>query len=145
MPTIDRFEDLNAWKEARTLAQEVYELIIDNDDIRDYPLKDQINRSSGSTMDNIAEGFDRKGNKEFRQFLGIAHGSNGEVKSQLYRAFDRKYLKNEDFDRTKGRCRNISKMINGLIKYLNSSSYQGTKFMVEEPETEYSNPDNIRQ
>ncbi len=139
MATIERFEDLNAWKESRVLANEVFDMIIDNDIIRDYPFKDQINRSSGSTMDNIAEGFDRKGNKEFRQFLSIAHGSNGEVKSQLYRALDRKYLNTEQFDRTKNRSEKISKMIGGLIKYLNKTDYSGTKFMVEEPPIEYGN------
>lgn len=139
MATIERFEDLNAWKESRVLANEVFDMIIDNDTIRDYPFKDQINRSSGSTMDNIAEGFDRKGNKEFRQFLSIAQGSNGEVKSQLYRALDRKYLNTEQFDRTKNRSEKISKMIGGLIKYLNKTDYSGTKFMVEEPPIEYGN------
>ncbi|GAB5528213.1 MAG: four helix bundle protein [Roseivirga sp.] len=138
MATIERFEDLNAWQESRILANEIFDMIIDNDQIRDYPFKDQINRSSGSTMDNIAEGFDRKGNKEFRQFLNIAHGSNGEVKSQqLYRALDRKYLNSDQFDKTKSRCENISKMIGGLIKYLNNTDYSGTKFMVEEPPIEY--------
>lgn len=137
MSTIERFEDLNAWKESRVLANEVYDLIINNDKIRDYPFKDQINRSSGSTMDNIAEGFDKKGNKEFRQFSGIAHGSNGEVKSQLYRALDRSYLSKDQFETTKNRSELISKMITGLIKYLNKTDYSGTKFMVEEPPTEY--------
>ena len=135
MATVNKFEDLNVWQESRTLANDVFELIIDNNSIRDYPLKDQINRSSGSTMYNIAEGFDRKGRKEFRQFLGIAHGSNGEVKSQLYRALDRKYLTEKDFDRTKNRCENISKMISGLIRYLNRSNYSRTKFRVEDPES----------
>lgn len=138
MATIERFEDLNAWKESRVLANEVYDLIINNNQIRDYPFKDQINRSSGSTMDNIAEGFDRKGNKEFRQFLGIAHGSNGEVRSQLYRALDRSYLSKDQFETTKNRSEGISKMITGLIKYLNKTDYSGTKFMVEEPRAEYA-------
>lgn len=139
MATIERFEDLTVWQESRVLANEVFELIIDNDKIRDYPLKDQINKSSGSTMDNIAEGFDRKGNREFRQFLGIAHGSNSEVKSQLYRALDRKHLTQMQFEVAKERCEKISKMIGGLIRYLNKTDYSGTKFKVEEPPIEYGN------
>ncbi len=137
MATIDRFEDINAWKLSRQLAREVYKLIINNQDIKDYPLKDQINRSSASTMDNIAEGFDRKGNKEFRQFLTIAHGSNGEVKSQLYRALDRKYIDENQFKELIDSCEDISKMINGLVKYLNKNDYSGTKFRVEEPKSDY--------
>jgi four helix bundle protein len=137
MATIKKFEDLNAWKEARNLANDIYSLIVKNQVINDYPLKDQINRSSGSTMDNIAEGFDRMGNKEFRQFLTIAHGSNGEVRSQLYRAFDRNYINETQFKKLTEVTINISKMINGLVKYLNKTKLSGTKFMVEEPTSEY--------
>ena len=143
MATIDRFEDINAWKISRELSKEVFRLNINNQDIKDYPLKDQINRSSGSTMDNIAEGFGRKGNKEFRQFLTIAHGSNDEVKSQLYRAFDREYINEEQFNQLRDWCEDISKMINGLVKYLNKTDYSGTKFKVEEPEVEYAPRFNI--
>jgi len=137
MATIKKFEDLNVWNEARGLANDIYSQIIKNQNIKDYPLKDQINRSSGSTMDNIAEGFDRMGNKEFRQFLAIAHGSNGEVRSQLYRAFDRNYIDETQFKKLTEVTVNISKMINGLVKYLNKTNHAGTKFMVEEPNSEY--------
>lgn len=92
MAKVERFEGLNVWQEARILANDVYKSILSNNSIRDYPLKNQLNKSSGSVMDNIAEGFDRRGNKEFRQFLAVAHGSNGETKSQLYRTFDREYI-----------------------------------------------------
>ncbi len=91
MATIQRFEDLDIWKMARTLAEEVHELYTNHDVFsKDYRLKNQINGSSGSVMDNIAEGFERGGNNEFVNFLSIAKGSLGEVKSQLYRAYDRK-------------------------------------------------------
>jgi len=137
MAKVNRFEDLNVWQEARTLANDVYKLILSNDAIRDYPLKDQLNKSSGSTMDNIAEGFDRRGNKEFRQFLSVSHGSNGEAKSQIYRAFDREYITKEQLDELLKRIENISKMINGLINYLNRTELTGSKYKVEEEDEFY--------
>lgn len=97
MASINSFEDLTFWKEARQLNKEVYKTIISNKDIHDYPLKDQKNRATGSIMDNIAEGFERQGNKEFRQMLTVARVSCGEVKSQLIRAIDREYLHESEF------------------------------------------------
>ena len=138
MATITRFEDLNIWKEARIQAQGIYAQIINNQNTQDYPLKNQINGSSGSVMDNIAEGYDRKGNKEFKQFLAIALGSNGEVKSQLYRSLDRCYINQKDFDEFIIRNENISKMLTGFIKYLNRTEFKGTKFIIEEPIAEYA-------
>jgi len=138
MATITRFEDLNICKEARIQTQSVYAQIINNQNIKDYPLKDQINKSSGSVMDNIAEGYDRKGNKEFKQFLAIALGSNGEVKSQLYKSLDRCYINQKDFDEFKIRNESIAKMLTGFIKYLNKTEFKGTKFMIEEAITEYA-------
>lgn len=137
MAKVERFEDLNVWQEARTLAKEVHKSILSNNSIRDYPLKDQLNKSSGSVMDNIAEGFDRRGNKEFRQFLTVAHGSNGETKSQLYRSFDREYITKEQLDHFLERVESISKMINGLIKYLNKTELTGAKYKVEEEAETY--------
>ncbi|WP_421976646.1 four helix bundle protein [Roseivirga seohaensis] len=138
MATITRFEDLNIWKEARIQTQGIYAQIINNQNIQDYPLKNQINGSSGSVMDNIAEGYDRKGNKEFKQFLAIALGSNGEVKSQLYRSLDRCYINQKDFDEFIIRNENISKMLTGFIKYLNRTEFKGSKFIIEEPIAEYA-------
>ncbi len=131
MAKIESFEDLKVWQAARILNKEIFALIIDNIEIKDYPLKDQINRSGGSVMDNIAEGFERQGNKEFRQFLTIARGSSGEVKSQLYRVFDRNYLNEQTFDDLLKKAKDITKMLNGFIKYLNSSEYKGSKFFHE--------------
>uniref|UniRef100_UPI004048A7E5 four helix bundle protein n=1 Tax=Roseivirga sp. TaxID=1964215 RepID=UPI004048A7E5 len=137
MATINRFEDLNVWRESRIQAQTIYLQIISNDVIKDYPIKDQMNRSSASVMDNIAEGFDRKGNKEFKHFLTISLGSNSELKSQIYRAFDRSYIDQSSFDQLILRNENISKMITGFMKYLSKTELKGTKFLIEEPEMDY--------
>lgn len=132
MATIKRFEDLKCWQEARELCQSIYKSIIDNDAIKDNSLKNQINSASGSIMDNIAEGFGRDGNKEFRQFLTIAKGSCAETRSQVYRALDRRYINSEKFDKLAKQSDKIEKMISGLIKYINNSGYKGTKFMEDD-------------
>jgi len=134
--SIKSFEELTFWKEGRELNKLIFTEILNNNSIKDYPLKDQINRSAGSVMDNIAEGFDRSGNKELRQFLAIARGSCGEVKSQLARAFDRNYINETIYESLIKKCIDISKMINGFVKYLNSSNFKGAKYM-EEPEDIY--------
>jgi len=91
MATVRRFEELEMWKQARILAQRIFDLYSTSPEFsKDYKLKDQINGSSGSVMDNIAEGFDRGSRNEFVNFLSFSKGSIGEVKSQIYRAFDRK-------------------------------------------------------
>jgi four helix bundle protein len=96
--TFKTFEDIEAWQKARELSKSIYEITIIGNFSKDYSLKDQINRSAGSVMDNIAEGFERGGNREFIQFLAIAKGSIGEVRSQLYRAKDRNYIEPENFN-----------------------------------------------
>jgi four helix bundle protein len=91
MSTFTCIEEIDAWREARQLAIALRQLSTTGSFARDFPLRDQINRASGSIMDNIAEGFEREGNKEFIHFLSYSRGSCGEVRSQLYRAFDREY------------------------------------------------------
>ena len=95
MARINKFEDLEIWQKAREICQYVEVLIQTTSLKTNFSLKDQIDRSSGSVMDNIAEGFERNGNREFIQFLSIAKGSVGEVKSQSYRAFDKKLISEE--------------------------------------------------
>jgi four helix bundle protein len=95
MAKINRFEDLQIWQLSRQICQYVEYLIQTTALKTNYALKDQIDRSSGSVMDNIAEGFERNGNREFIQFLSISKGSCGEVKSQSYRAFDKKLISEE--------------------------------------------------
>ena len=122
------FENLDVWKMARELNQLIYKEIISNSKINDYPLKDQINRSSGSVMDNIAEGQGRGGNKEFIQYLYIARGSLKEMQSQLFRALDRAYLNTEEFGRIEQLSYDVLKKLNGLIHYLKHSKMTGNKF-----------------
>lgn len=132
MATIKKFEDLKVWQKARILCQHIFEIIEYLKFSKDYKLKDQINGSSGSVMDNIAEGFGRQGNNEFINFLTIANGSAMEVKSQVYRAFDRKYINQQKFDELSQLIDEISKMIFGLIEYLGKSDFRGQKFKARE-------------
>ena len=129
MATITKFEELEIWKLARELANEIFDLFTGSESFsRDFKLKDQINGSSGSVMDNIAEGFERGGRNEFINFLTFSKGSAGEVKSQLYRALDRKYITQEQFERLYEKTDLIGKKIGAFINYLNSSSHKRNKF-----------------
>jgi len=125
---IDRFEDLEIWQEARELCKFIYELTLKDAFLKDYKLRDQIRASSGSIMDNISEGFERGGNKEFSQFLYIAKGSCGETRSQGYRAFDQNYISQEELNELIRRTESESIKIAHLIKYLKSSEFKGAKF-----------------
>ncbi|MDD2984852.1 four helix bundle protein [Flavobacterium sp.] len=128
MATITKFEDLEIWQEARRLAKEIHLICVETELKTDFRFKDQIKASSGSIMDNIAEGFERNGNLEFRQFLSIAKGSAGETRSQLYRVFDCNYIKEDKFNQLKIDFENLSGKINNFISYLNKKDFKGTKF-----------------
>jgi four helix bundle protein len=128
MATIRRFEDLEAWKKSRLLAQEVWKVSNKGTFARDYKLKDQINGSCGSAMDNIAEGFGRGGRAEFINFLSVAKGSNDEAKSQLLRAKDREHITEEIFTVLYAVADEAGKTIHGLMEYLNKSEIKGQKF-----------------
>ena len=128
MATINRFEDLEIWHEARRLAKEIHLIAIETDLKSDFRFKEQIKSSSGSVMDNIAEGFERDGNLEFRQFLSIAKGSSGETRSQLYRIFDFGYINEPKFELLKKDYENLSGKIKNFITYLNKKDFKGNKF-----------------
>ncbi|WBL25516.1 four helix bundle protein [Zunongwangia sp. HGR-M22] len=128
MATIKQFEDLEIWQKSREICQIVYNLKKNTNLKNDYKLYSQLNGSSGSIMDNIAEGFERNGNREFIQFLSIAKASCGETRSQIYRAFDRGYLNEDDFEDFKSKVISLSRQINGFIDYLQKSDFKGTKF-----------------
>ena len=128
MPAIKKFEDLDIWQLARRLTQIIYSYTLKPGFAKDFSLKDQIKRSSGSVMDNIAEGFERGGKAEFIQFLSIAKGSAGEVQSQLYRALDYLHISKAEFDEAYQLSEEIKNKTGGLIKYLNTSDIKGIKF-----------------
>jgi four helix bundle protein len=111
---IERFEDLIAWQKARFLTAEVYKVTGQDRFARDYSLKDQIRRAAVSVMSNIAEGFERARPAEFHQFLSVAKASCAELRSQLYIAFDAKYLRDEDFNMLMSKAVEVGQIIGGL-------------------------------
>jgi four helix bundle protein len=128
MATVSRFEDLEIWQLARVQANELWQIYTEGFFAKDFELKNQISRSSGSVMDNIAEGFERSGNKEFVNYLLIAKASNGEVRSQLYRAADRFHISPEQLEELKTKCESLSKKITAFIKYLKDSDRKGFRY-----------------
>jgi four helix bundle protein len=135
MATIKFFEDLNVWRRARVFSRNVYQLTTKGSFSKDWALRDQINKSTGSVMDNIAEGFERGGNKEFITFLSYAKGSAGESRSQLYRALDREHITESTFEELKQESCEISRMISSFMDYLKRSPLRGPKF--QEPTEHY--------
>jgi four helix bundle protein len=121
MATFEKFEDMLAWQKARQLANEVYTATSNGKFSKDFALRDQIRRASVSIVLNIAEGFARRTNKEFSQFLFVAHGSIAEVQAALYIALDQKYLTKESFDELYVDCTEVSRIVSGLIKHLRNS------------------------
>ena len=120
MATIKRFEEIKAWQEARELARFVYSVTRKGSFAKDFGFRDQIQRAAVSICSNIAEGFGRRGNREFVDFLWIAKGSCAEVPSQMYHAKDLGYVSEEDFQSVYQRTAKISAELYGLIKYLNT-------------------------
>ena len=138
MATVERFEDLEVWNLAREVALTIYNLTLINSFTNDFELKGQIRKSSGSAMDNISEGFERGGRREFIQLIGIAKGSAGEMRSQLYRALDRNHLSEEKFSELMDKVTMLSRKLSSLITYLKNSNYKGFKF--NENEVDYPQP-----
>ncbi|MDQ3181439.1 MAG: four helix bundle protein [Acidobacteriota bacterium] len=128
MARIEKFEDIQAWKLAREVTKQIYEISSNDKFSRDFALVNQIRRASISILSNIAEGFERSGNKEFLQFLAIAKGSCGEVRAQLYVAFDQKYINETKFKETMDKLLEINRLIAGFMKYLQQTEMRGSKF-----------------
>ena len=128
MSKVERFEDLKVWQLARELCKDIHQLTLKSSFSKDFRLIGQIKGSTGSIMDNIAEGFERDGNKEFSQFLSISKGSCGEVRSQLYRAIDNEYITQEEFETACEKSLEVSKMLKGFIVYLKESELKGNKY-----------------
>ncbi len=128
MSTFKLLEDIFAWQKARAYHLEIRTEIKILIAAKDYELKEQLKASSGSVMDNIAEGFGRMGNAEFKNFLTIANGSLQESLSQLYRAFDYDYISQERLSYLKNMINEISRLIRSLIEHLQESELKGVKF-----------------
>ena len=128
MAKIERFEDLISWQKARELNRLLYQVSRNGNFAKDFGLRDQIRRASVSVMSNIAEGFERGGDKEFLQFLSNAKGSCGEVRCQLYVAMDENYLSATEFNQLQERAEEISRLLSGFMAYLRDSELRGTKF-----------------
>lgn len=130
MATIKKFEDLEIWQSARKLNADVYPILEILKEERSFKFKDQLDASAGSVMDNIAEGFERDGNREFIQFLAISKGSLGEVRSQLYRAFDRNVIDENKLNELQNNCLELAAKIARFMIYLNKADYKGNKYKV---------------
>ena len=128
MAGIRSFEDLDVWQLARKLVGEIYGTTASGPFMKDFGLRDQIRRAAVSVISNIAEGFERGGDKEFVQFLSQAKGSCGEVRTQLYLSRDLGYLTEDTFLRLRELTSRTGEMISGLIRYLKGSRLKGEKF-----------------
>ena len=128
MAKIEKFEDIEAWRSARVVTRMVYDASNGERFCRDFALCNQIRRASISIISNIAEGFERGGNKEFVQFLAVAKGSCGEVRAQMYVALDQGYVDEARFKEIVDKLNETSRMIAGFIKYLQQSDLRGAKF-----------------
>jgi four helix bundle protein len=131
MATITKFEDLEVWQLARELSKEIYSLTFIEPIKSDFRLKDQMRGSSGSVMDNIAEGFERGSKLEFINSLGYSKGEVGELKSQLYRSLDNKYISQQLFDNLYSQADKLTKKITAFITYLNASKSKGKNSKTE--------------
>jgi four helix bundle protein len=129
MARIDRFEDLESWRFGRQLRKTVYRLTRLNAFNADNPLIWQIRRAAVSVTANIAEGFERDGNREFIQFLSHAKGSAGEIKDHLYAALDEGYISQAEFDAAYALADQTTRLIGGFMSYLRSTEKMGSKFV----------------
>jgi len=128
MATIRQLEDIEAWKMARQLVKTVYELTTKREFSRDLRLCDQIRAAATSVVSNIGEGFERSGDKEFRQFLSVAKGSAGEVRAQLYVALDAGFLTEAEFQDALDLASSTERLLGGFIRYLRNSQLGGAKY-----------------
>jgi four helix bundle protein len=128
MATVQRFEELEIWQLARKLSKKIYLLTFDDPIAKDYRFRDQVRGTSGSVMDNIAEGFGRGSKNEFIYSLGVAKGEVDELKSQCYRGLDVGYFSESLFTELCSEIDLLANKIGSFIKYLNRSTFKGQKF-----------------
>ena len=129
MEKVRRFEDLEVFQRARILSKEIYRITKVEPFKNDFRFVQQIRASSGSVMDNIAEGFERNGNKEYINILYIAKGSCGELRSQLLRAFDAEFIGKEGFDKLYNEAEEIGRLLFRLIQSIRQKGNQGSKYL----------------
>lgn len=139
MAKVQKFEELEVWQKSRIIKNLIFDLTCIGKLSKDFDLKNQMNRSSGSIMDNIAEGFGRGGRNEFIHFLTILRGSATQLQSQLLRCLDRKYISEEQFFTSYNEVEEILKMLTSFINYLNKTRVKGQKFK-DRTEVAYSKP-----
>ena len=128
MGKIEKFEDIEAWKLSRVICQKVESLFTSTDLGKNFALRNQMERSSGSIMDNIAEGFGRGGNQEFHNFLSYSKGSASELRSQLYRSLDKNLISQEQFEELNKDCLVAENKIGAFMHYIRRSDIKGIKF-----------------
>ncbi len=128
MGKIERFEDIEAWRKARELTRNIYQITSQGALAVDFVWRDQLRRSAISIMANIAEGFEREGDKEFRQFLSLAKGSVGELKAQIYAAMDAGLSGQDQFHHLLDLADEPSRLIAGFMRYLKESTHKGSKY-----------------
>lgn len=128
MAHYNSFEDLEVYKQSIIFCDKVWNIIISTSLNNDYKLREQLNGSSGSIMDNIAEGFGRGGNKEFIMFLGFSRGSCCESKSQLLRCYRRKHIDKDTYQKLNSQAEELINQLSKFINYLKSSNRKGSKF-----------------
>lgn len=126
---VNDFEELSIYQLSRELAKQVYNITRTGDFKFDTRFVQQMRASSGSISDNIAEGFERQGNKEFLQFLYIAKGSCGEFRSQINRAYDAEFITKETYDQMYADCRRLGAGILNFIKSIKSFESKGSKYV----------------
>jgi four helix bundle protein len=141
MPTVERFEDLRVWQEAREVVSLVYRLTGKFPPSERYGLASQMQRAAVSTMSNVAEGFERGTMKEFINFLYVAKGSNGEVRSQAYVALDLGYISQGECEGLVRRCETLSRRLYNFIEYLKHTPFQGPKLRESGPEWRIDEPE----
>jgi four helix bundle protein len=146
MATIKKFEDLEIWQMSFAMYKSVFQMCKSGDISKDFELRNQMRASAGSVPDNIAEGFERGGNREFFQFLSIAKGSAGELRSQIHRCLAVEYITEEQHKELILKSETISQKISNFMKYLNGSDIKGYKYKkVSEEENIKPQTSNLKQ
>jgi len=129
------FEGFQVWRDSRAFVKEIYRITSDHSVFKDKALMSQMRRAAISIISNIAEGYERGGDKEFRQFLSLAKGSAGEVRAQLYACVDLGYIDEKSFRNLLESAKSISRQLSGLMKYMGRSNLKGSKFSLENIES----------